>query len=86
MEEQIQKQIKNLKEKRDELQVKLDLGKKEVKSRWEEVENQLNDLEHKAEQFKSDAQSAGEAIGEEFRSTLNNVENQLNTLKDKYIG
>ena len=58
--------IEELKQKRDELRVKIHLASKEVKDEWEELEEKMEDFSGKARQFADDAKlkETGAGIGE----------------------
>ena len=58
--------IEELKQKRDEIRVQINLASKEVKEEWEELEEKMEDFSGKAKQFSNDAKlkEAGEGIGE----------------------
>lgn len=58
--------IEELKQKRDEIRVQINLASKEVKEEWEELEEKMEDFSGKAKQFADDAElkKTGEGIGE----------------------
>ena len=58
--------IEELKQKRDELRVQINLASKEVKDEWEELEEKMEDFSGKAKQFAGDAKlkETGEGIGD----------------------
>lgn len=57
--------IAELKQKRDELRVQINLASKEVKDEWEELEEKMEHFSDKAKEFASDAQlkETGEGLG-----------------------
>jgi chromosome segregation ATPase len=58
--------VEDLKQKRDEIRVQINLASKEVKEEWEELEEKMEDFSGKAKQFSNDAKlkETGEGIGE----------------------
>jgi hypothetical protein len=58
--------VEELKQRRDELRVKINLASKEVKDEWEELEEKMEDFAGKAKQFADDAKlkESGEGIGD----------------------
>jgi len=60
--------IEELKQKRDEIRVQINLASKEVKEEWEELEEKMEDFAGKAKQFSDDAKlkETGEGIGDAF--------------------
>ncbi len=58
--------LEDLKQRRDELRVKINLASKEIKDEWEELEEKMEDFSGKARQFAEDAKlkETGEGIGD----------------------
>ncbi len=58
--------LEDLKQRRDELRVKVNLASKEIKDEWEELEEKMEDFSGKARQFAEDAKlkETGEGIGD----------------------
>ena len=58
--------VEELKQKRDELRVKVHLASKDVKDEWEVLEEKMEDFSAKAKQFAGDAKlkETGEGLGE----------------------
>jgi len=58
--------IEELKQKRDELRVQMNLASKEIKEDWDELEQKMEDFSVKARQFSTDAKlkETGAGIGE----------------------
>lgn len=58
--------IAELKQKRDELRLKIHLGSKEVKEEWDELEEKLDEFSVKAKQFANEAKlkETGEGLGD----------------------
>lgn len=62
----INKLIEELKQKRDELRVQVNLASKEIRDEWQELEEKMEDFSGKAKQFADDAKlkETGEGLGE----------------------
>jgi len=58
--------IEDLKQRRDELRVKMHLASKEIKDEWEELEEKMEDFSRKTKQFSEDAKlkETGSGIGD----------------------
>ncbi len=58
--------VEELKQKRDELRVQINLASKEIKDEWNELEEKMEDFSGKAKQFSNDAKlkETGEGIGD----------------------
>ena len=58
--------IEELKQKRDELRVQLNLATKEARDEWEELEDKMEEFTAKAKEFAEDARikETGEGLGE----------------------
>ena len=58
--------VEELKQKRDELRVQMNLASKEIKDEWEELEGKMEEFTVKAKNFADDARvkETGEGIGE----------------------
>ena len=58
--------IEELKQKRDEIRVQINLASKEVKDEWEELEEKMEDFSGKAKQFAANAElkKTGAGIGD----------------------
>lgn len=57
--------VEELKQRRDELRVKVNLASKEIKDEWEELEEKMEEFAGKAKQFADDAKlkETGEGVG-----------------------
>ncbi len=62
----IDKIVEELKQKRDEIRVQINLASKEVKDEWEELEEKMEEFSGKAKQFADDAElkKTGAGIGD----------------------
>lgn len=58
--------LQELKQKRDELRVRIHLASKEVKDEWEDLEEKMEDFSGKAKQFAEEAKlkETGSGLGE----------------------
>ncbi len=58
--------LEDLKQRRDELRVQINLASKEIRDEWEELEEKMEDFSDKAKQFANDAKlkQTGEGIGD----------------------
>ena len=57
--------VEELKQKRDELRVQMNLASKEMRDEWDELEDKLEEFTDKAKQVASDAdlKATGEGVG-----------------------
>ena len=58
--------IEELKQKRDELRLQVNLASKDIKDEWEELEEKMEEFSGKAKRFADDAKlkETGEGLGE----------------------
>ena len=75
--EQIEEILSGLRQLRDELKVKIHLGKADAKDEWERLEN-------KWQEFKTHSKVVGEAIDESAKDVGSALENVASELKDGY--
>ncbi len=82
--ESIEKLTEDLKRERDEIQLKLHLGKEELEDEWEELEKKMQQLEVKAKGVQGAAVDASEDIisaarllGDELKKGYNKVRKKL---------
>ena len=62
--DRLEQELEKLKGKRDELRVRLDLGKKDLQDAWEEAEEKWGHLEAHLLRLKREGQDAAEDIGD----------------------
>ena len=57
--------IADLRQKRDELRVKVNLASREIKDEWDDLEEKMEEFSEKAKQFADDAglKETGEGLG-----------------------
>jgi vacuolar-type H+-ATPase subunit D/Vma8 len=62
----LQELLEELKQKRDELRVRMHLASKDIKDEWEELEEKMEEFSGKAKQFADEAKlkETGEGLGE----------------------
>lgn len=62
----IEDTLEELKQKRDELRVQMNLASKEVKEEWEELEEKMDEFSTKAKKFAADAKlkETGSGLGD----------------------
>jgi len=62
----LQELLEELKQKRDELRVRMHLASKDIKDEWEELEEKMEVFSGKAKQFADEAKlkETGEGLGE----------------------
>lgn len=83
-EDRFQETFDKLKEARDELRVKLDLGEKEAKAAWEDLQEDWKRLEERAEKVRDDATDAGEALGQDARELIEDIGSSISKLRDRF--
>lgn len=83
-EDRFQETYEKLKQARDELQVKLDLGEKEVESAWEDFQEDWSQLESKVKKVRDDAAEAGEELGADARELIDEIGSSISKLRDRF--
>lgn len=84
IEEDFEDNYDRLKQKRDELRVQLNLGKKEIRSAWEDFQNDWRQLERKMRKFRNDTAEAGEKFADEIREMMEGAEESLSKLRKRF--
>ncbi len=80
--------IEELKQKRDELRVQINLASKEARDEWQELEAKMEDFTAKAKGFADEAglgetgEGVGKALGEVGRELKLGYERILKAIKD----
>ncbi len=80
--------IEELKQKRDELRVQMNLATREAKDEWEELEAKMEEFTAKAKEFAADAQlketgeGVGDALGQLGGEIKKGYERLWNAIKD----
>ena len=73
--------IEELKQKRDELRVQINLASKEVKDEWAELEGKMNEFAARA-QIKESRDGIGDALGQVGNELKTSYERIRTALKD----
>ena len=57
--------LEDLRQKRDELRVRMNLASKELRDEWDELEDKMDEFSHKAKEFAGEAglKDTGEGVG-----------------------
>ena len=84
MDNELETIFDKLEQARDELKVQLDLGKKEVKSAWEDFDDDFKALKTKISQLKDDSEKASEDLREETRGLVKDVGESIQKLRDRF--
>ena len=84
MDDQMEAIFKKLEQARDELRVQLDLGKKEVKSAWEDFDDDFKQLKTKVRQLKSDSEKASGELRKETSELVEDVGESIRDLRDRF--
>ena len=76
--------IEELKQKRDELRVQINLASKEIKDEWNDLEEKMEDFSGKAKQFSDDAKlkETGEGIGDAFSQLSGELKRGYERIRD----
>lgn len=91
--EKFEEEVEDLRRVRDEMRVQAELGKAEAKERWEALEKKWDHFEsrlkvvgreagHSASDVAKAAKSAGEAVGKEARSILDELKRGYKHIRD----
>ena len=76
--------IEELKQKRDEIRVQINLASKEVKDEWEELEEKMEEFSGKAKQFADDAElkKTGAGIGDALGQLGSELKHGYDRIRD----
>ncbi len=76
--------IEELKQKRDELRVKIHLASKDIKNEWDELEKKMEEFSGKARQFSADAKlkEAGAGIGDALKQLGGELKRGYERIRD----
>lgn len=81
MQEELGKIIENVKRQRDELKLKITLGRAEARDEWEEVEKKWRQLKGKREILAREtgeaAKSVGKSVGKETVTAAKNISEDI---------
>ncbi len=70
-----------IKQMRDELKVQLNLGKMEVKERWERVEKDFDELQDRMKAYGKKGEEQAEKVRDETRELIGDVRKRLDTFR-----
>ena len=76
-------ELESLRTLRDELRVKVQLGKQEVRDRWEQTEKSWHDLEAKLDRIERESKQSLENVEEAARNLLKEVREGYRRIKDR---
>lgn len=82
-EKDIQKSFDKLRQFRDELKVQLNLGKMEIKSAWEDIEDDFGKVEAKVEKLRDRGGEELERLRGETREMIRDVRKRFDNLRKR---
>ena len=80
--ERFEREIEGLRGVRDELQVRLHLGKLDAKEQWEGLEKKWNHVEAKLKQLESATEATADELGEAARLFVEEVREGYDRLRN----
>jgi len=75
----LRRMLEDLKRERDEIRVKLDLARMEARDEWEELEEDLREMERRLDDFGDEARRSASRLGKELGDAFRRLRR---TLKD----
>jgi len=81
--ERITKAAEHLKQQRDELRVKLHLGKAEAKDEWARLEKQWEEVRPKLDAVREEAGKTAESVGTALSLALEELKNGYERLRNR---
>jgi predicted nuclease with TOPRIM domain len=81
--ERITKAAEQLKQQRDELRVKLHLGKAEAKDEWTRLEKQWEEVKPKLDTVREEAGKTAESVGTALSLALEELKNGYERLRNR---
>lgn len=75
--DRLQEESKKLQQRRDELRVQLDLGKKDAADAWHEVEGRWDEFEGKLRVLANESKEAAEDVGKAAENLLGEIREGL---------
>ena len=81
--ERIMKAAEHLKQQRDELRVKLHLGKAEAKDEWARLEKQWEEVRPKLDAVREEAGKTAESVGTALSLALEELKNGYERLRNR---
>ncbi|QDG50263.1 hypothetical protein FIV42_05815 [Persicimonas caeni] len=79
----LQETFDKLKQKRDELKVKLNLGKMEARDAWEDVEKNFQELETKMKGLRQQGQSEADRMKEDIRLLMSDIRDGFERVRNR---
>lgn len=83
IQQSVTKLVEDLKRERDELQLKLHLGKEELEDEWNALEKKLQQMETKAKTIQGAASEAGENIAQAAKLLGDELKKGYKQVRDK---
>lgn len=76
--------VAELKQRRDELRVKIHLASKDIKDEWDELEKKMEEFSDKAQQFSEDAKlkETGAGIGDALKQLGGELKRGYERIRD----
>ncbi len=82
-EEQVQKRFDKVKQLRDEVRLQADLGKMELKDRWEKVETQFQKAQGQLTRLKEKGEANTEQLRQDTLELIDNLRDRLENFGNK---
>lgn len=79
----LQESYDKLKQKRDELKVKLNLGKMEARDAWEDVEKNFQELESKINGLRQQGQAEADRMKEDIRLLMSDIKDGFERVRNR---
>lgn len=76
--------VEDLKQKRDEVRVQINLASREIKDEWKDLEEKMDEFTGKVSQFAGDAQlkETGEGLGQALGEVGNELKRGYERIRD----
>ena len=76
--------VEDLKQKRDEVRVQINLASREIKDEWKDLEEKMDEFSGKISQFAGDAQlkETGEGLGQALGEVGNELKRGYERIRD----
>lgn len=78
-----QNTFQQLKQKRDELRLKLNLGKREAQDAWEDVEKNFGELEAKIKTLQAQGEEETDRLGEDIELLVSDIRDGFDRLRNR---
>jgi hypothetical protein len=80
--DRVHDEFERLKQRRDEIRVQLDLGKKDAETAWAEVEEKWGHLEGKVKVLAGEAKDAAGDVGEAAEKLIEEIKDGFSRLRN----